>query len=256
MLSTLVIALIQFPVMLQPPALLQPGTHVPKVSAGESADIAEQAPKVQAPTMQPEAKAALSGLVNRCFTAARGTEEDISKVGSTAYALTFDTQGRIAAIDFRGAIDAPLTPFQTCMRDGLEPWALLSQEGAKPGARTLRMGWPSFTTPNPNPPQLPTRPWHVIKTRHLCPAVGAATAACVTADGQTIRGPDGKLAKAVRTIMTRYHHIERVELVGAGATRLWRQLQKLKVEPNRVDVRENGEPLRAGVQRWRRRRIQ
>lgn len=246
MLTMLVIALIQ------PPALLQPGTHVPRVKGDEAAQLAEIAPQhtPKAPTMQPIAKAALSGLVNRCFSAARGPEKDDDSVGSTAYALTFDRQGRIAAIDFRAALDAPLTPFQTCLRDGLEPWQLLAED-----SRTLRMGWPSFTTANPNPPQLPTRPWHVVKVRHVCPAVGAAKAACVTADGQTIRGPEGALAKAVRTIMTRYHHIERIELVGAGATRLWRKLRTLGVKPNRVDVRENGEPLRAGVQRWRRRRI-
>lgn len=231
-----------YPLMLI--ALLMPGTHAPKLDP--AADTAQ--PKL--PAMQPAAKAALSGLLHRCVAQARKTVSDAdwrSAVGSTAYALTFDTQGRIAAIDFRNRIDAPLTPFQTCMRAGLQPWPLLAE-----GQNILRMGWPSSTTPNSSPAQLPTRPWHVVKPIHVCPAAGSATTPCVTADGQEIRG--SQLDKAILTTLRRYHHIERIGIVGDGATEIWRALRKAKVKPNRVDVRERPDtPLRIDILRWRKR---
>jgi hypothetical protein len=229
-----------YPLMLI--ALLMPGTHVPKLDTPESGP---KPPKIQAP-----AQAALRGLLNRCVAEARkdATGEDWrSAVGSTAYALTFDEKGRIAAIDFRNRLDAPLTPFQTCMRDGLQPWPLLAE-----GQNILRMGWPSSTTPNPHPPQLPTRPWHVVKPAHVCPAVGSATAPCVTADGKAIRGP--KVDTAILTTLQRYHPIERIGIVGEGATAIWRSLRKARVKPNRVDVREeSGTPLHVEIRRWRKR---
>lgn len=223
-------------------ALLMPGTRAPTPDTAE----APKRPQINAP-----AQAALRGLVQRCVADARKTAPAAplrESVGSTAYALTFDPQGRIAAIDFRDRLDAPLSTFQTCMRDGLQPWPLLAE-----GQAILRMGWPSLTTPNPTPARLPTRPWHVVKPAHVCPAVGTPSAPCVTADGQGIKGPQP--AQAALTILRRYHHIERIGVRGEGATAVWRVLQAARVKPNRVDVREeSGAPLQIEVRRWRSRR--
>lgn len=215
-------------------ALLQPGAAAPPKPAD-----------AKVPGMQPQAVAALRGLVRRCVGEARtaATSDDI---GSTAYFLTFDQKGRVAAIDFLIDANATRTPFQACMTAGLQPWTLLEAPG-----KTLRMGWPSFTTPNPNPPQMPRRPWHVVKPKHVCPATGVVSAACVTADGRRIRGPRGKLGEAVLTVLRRYHHIEGVSLHGEDATALWRTLQRSGVEPNRVDVRESSEPLQVRIHAWR-----
>lgn len=221
-------------------ALLQPGAHVPpKLDTAQAAKV---------PQMQSKAQAALRALVGRCVDEARTASggEDLSAIGSTAYFLTFDAKGRIAAVDFLIDANAERTVFQRCLETGMQPWPLLADD-----AKVLRMGWPSMTTPNPNPPQMPRRPWHVVKPKHGCPASGAVMGPCVTADGRRIRGPQGDLADAVTTMLRRYHHIEGVTLDGTGATDLWRTLRDRGVEPNRVDVRERQAPLQVRIHAWR-----
>lgn len=220
-------------------SLLQPGTHTPP----EPKAAAAKAAKV--PVMQPTAQAALKTLVGRCVGEAR-TDAGSMEIGDTAYFLTFDRKGRIADVDFLGDPNGKRTVFQRCLADGMQPWPLLTDDG-----KTLRMGWPSFTTPNPNPPQMPRRPWHVVKTKHGCPASGAVMGPCITANGREIRGSKGDLADAVALMLQRYHHIEGITLDGTGATDLWRTLRKRRVAPNRVDVRERTAPLQVRIHAWR-----
>lgn len=221
-------------------SLMQPGTHVPPEPKPAAASA------VKTPVMQPAARKALATLVERCVSEARTAAGSMEAIGDTAYFLTFDRKGRIADVDFLIEANAKRTVFQRCLSSGMKPWPLVADDG-----KTLRMGWPSFTTPNPNPPQMPRRPWHIVKTKHGCPATGAVTAPCITANGRQIRAPQSKLADAVALMLQRYHHIEGVTLDGTGATALWRSLRARRVAPNRVDVRERNAPLEVRIHAWR-----